>query len=386
MKLFNARYGSAFALFLALNTSAQVNMNTAPKKTSGGCTVSSFEPFDATSAPSGGTFATSINSKGEIVGTYFENGFDHGFVRGVSGRITAVNVPGEDNTFLVGINANGQIAGYSTFPRGLSFVRDEQGNFTTFREGFGLKPLSINDEGEIAGWNGQTAVPFGGASGFLRTKNGEITDINVPAATSSSGFDAGTIADSINNNGEIAGFFYNNEHNQAVPQGFIRARSGPITTFALTPTGSQFFAGNASINNKGQVAGDYHSTFNFTQGFFRDEAGQITTFNPPDAQTTVVTGINDQGYIVGYYAPNGTIIDDGLILVYRVFVRSPGGQISVFDAPGVTPPPTSPPGFGPLLGTFANSINERCEIAGHYTDADRHVHGFLAKLHCPAAP
>ena len=110
-----------------------------------------YVTFSALSLPeiAKGTFPTSINKKGEIAGYYIAAPGDtgYGFVRDPGGTITSFDWPGSDSpgahsTVVGSINDEGAITGYSYAPPSISpnpplfqnhgFVRDPEGNFTTF--------------------------------------------------------------------------------------------------------------------------------------------------------------------------------------------------------------------------------------------------------------
>jgi len=58
-----------------------------------------------------------------------------------------------------------------------------------------------------------------------------------------------------------------------------------------------------SIDQAGDIAGSYTLGLNY-HGFVRNPYGTITSFDPPEGTQTHVTGINDEGAIVGYYSYN----------------------------------------------------------------------------------
>ncbi len=60
-----------------------------------------------------GTTMTGINKNNSVVGWYLDSGeFAHGFKRFSNGSLVAINFPGAHNTFAIGINDNGVIAGF----------------------------------------------------------------------------------------------------------------------------------------------------------------------------------------------------------------------------------------------------------------------------------
>jgi hypothetical protein len=72
---------------------------------------------------------------------------------------------------------------------------------------------------------------------------------------------------------------------------------------------------------------------------------------------------NVWGTIVGYYTDEN--------VVPHAFIRSPGGSIQSFNAPGAGL------GHGLNEGTVAVSINDENEIAGQYEDSKQVYHGFV---------
>jgi probable HAF family extracellular repeat protein len=113
------------------------------------------------------------------------------------------------------------------------------------------------------------------------------------------------------------------------------------------------------VNKWGSVTGywvDIPGTF---YGFIYS-GGKVTTFSVKVAHVsgTWPTGINDSGWVVGYFQDaTGT----------HGFLRNPG--YTVLDAPGA--------GAGNGQGTQALSINNVGEIAGVYFDSDSVEHGFV---------
>jgi probable HAF family extracellular repeat protein len=109
-----------------------------------------------------------------------------------------------------------------------------------------------------------------------------------------------------------------------------------------------------TINNRGQIVGDYHDAAGVRHGFLLQN-GQYTTIDPPNSVFTFAEGINDAGVIVGlYYTPDGP--EHGF--VYK------GGHYSAIDFPG-------------SLFTQAGGINSAGLIVGDYFDSNGFDHGFI---------
>jgi hypothetical protein len=190
------------------------------------------------------TAPQSINPHGEIAGYYADraNGL-HGFVRHMDSTYAKFDVPGVNTssgkgTLPMSINSDGEVVGY--YHTGMNggihgFVRHANGSFAKFdppgsitdsathldEEGYILRPatapLSINDDGEIAGYFGDTS---GVVHGFVRHKDGTFTTFEAPGAAKSGNL--GTFAESINNGGDITGYFYAGAN--AVLHGFLLVR------------------------------------------------------------------------------------------------------------------------------------------------------------------
>src|SRR6201998_3330702 len=124
-------------------------------------------------------------------------------------------------------------------------------------------------------------------SGAL-SHSGTIATFDPPGATS-------TYANSINEEGAIAGYYYDANF---ISHGFVRDRHGTIITFVV-PDASYTYAN--SINEEGAVVGSY-SDATSQHGFLRSQRGTITTFDAPGAsQGTFAVSINEEGAIAGGY-------------------------------------------------------------------------------------
>ena len=166
--------------------------------------ITTFAPIVNGSVPTG------INERGDIVGVTspFYSGRE-GFVRDRKGLMTVFDVANSPiAAYPVGINNRGDITGYfyDSQPNATrGFLRDSKGNITVF-DGM---PAAINDADEIAG-------DFSDATGdhnFLRDNKGNVTVFNVPN-------NSGAHAVSINNRGDVAGYFL--DATTGKTRGFVR--------------------------------------------------------------------------------------------------------------------------------------------------------------------
>jgi len=123
------------------------------------------------------TFASGINNRGQIVGTYLNGGsysVQHGYLRDTNGSYTTIDMTGlawgQAGTRLNGINNAGQMIGdLSTY--GISVLRDATGAFFPISGLAQFSATSIDDNGRIAGtvfddhYHGVLAVPIASGKG-----------------------------------------------------------------------------------------------------------------------------------------------------------------------------------------------------------------------------
>src|SRR2546423_12629811 len=184
--------------------------------------------IDAPGADQGygqGTFAFALNSSGAAAGWYEDwLGKAHGFERASDGTYKTVDV-GKTLTVAYGINDKGAVAGnYADLKtnRCPGFLRTPKGKTKKFeppdaQTGCGEYIGDVNNNTSISGDYYGTD---GHIHGFLRTKNGTITEFSVPGATN-------TYSWWMNDNDAIASPYTdgNGDH------GYIRAVDGTFTTF-----------------------------------------------------------------------------------------------------------------------------------------------------------
>ena len=254
-----------------------------------------------------------INGSNTIAATDFtDDGAELGIIRTSDGTITQFEAIDGRSTLVNGINANGDVAGSVSTDQGpQGFLRKADGTITTFLVGMSSQTVAtaLNDGGDTVGyyWDANSAQ-----QGFLRKADGSVASIFSP-----NGFTVTPVA--INNKGVVAGNFGNM---QSI--GFVRGRGGKITTFSVPGARKTQVMG---LTNGGVIAGQYHDSNDFVHAFIRQADGTITTFDDPNIPRngeTFVTGINDDGIVVGYYI--GTNAAHG-------YARSPSGAFVTLDAP-----------------------------------------------------
>jgi probable HAF family extracellular repeat protein len=240
------------------------------------------------------TSVTGINSRGQIVGDYYDaNGNVHGFLLS-AGQYTTIDPPNSAATVAFGINAQGQIVGgYGDANGNVHGFLLSAGQYTQLDDpnGLGTLALGINDLGQIMG---QYYDANGNSPGFLLSGGQYMTLPDPPNALP--GF---STFSGINAGGQIVGYYYDAN---LVVHGFLLS-GGQYTQLDDPNAGTQQFVGTFAlgINDHGQIVGSYH-TGNSGGGFLLS-GGQYTSFDAPNSLpgSTGGSGINDRGQIVGGY-------------------------------------------------------------------------------------
>jgi len=188
--------------------------------------------------------ATGINKYGEIIGTYVDNntGNYSGFLIN-NGVLSSYLVPGSSNSFIYGINGNGDFVGESDL-RPPAFV-NRNGVVSHFKyPGAGTTvPNAIAADGTIVGYFAIFGHPF---QAFLRGPAGQFAPLKVPGAHAS-------VAYGVNNAAhQIVGMYDDRIHTR----GFV---------------------------------------YDYTTGVYA-----TVEYPDPNIAYTIITGVNSHGVIVGY--------------------------------------------------------------------------------------
>jgi len=225
-----------------------------------------------------------------------------------------------------------------------AFVRTPDGQVTTIDPPGTVQvatAMSVALDGTIGGYYGKSSDNL--VHGFIRDPAGNYQDVDVPGSSATSVM-------AINDAGFATGSW---DDGAGGSRGFVRRPDGSIVSFA--PPGSTL-VNPVAINNKQQIAG----TLDGSHGFLRQRNGTITTFNVAGAALTTVSGMNDAGVIVGnYQAHQGDLNSHG-------FLRATDGTIATFDVSGAgvaTAQSTLPTGInylGEIVGCYVDTSN-----AGH---------------------
>jgi hypothetical protein len=268
------------------------------------------------SVGSSGTFAASINNRGEICGGYSNTMFEpHGFVRSSDGQITKFDAKAGDLTIPKVINNKGEVVGQgelSSPGQAYGFIRSADGTITTFSApgAEGTYPVGINDRGWIAGSSYQSQGGGFGAS-FLRSPKGFFRETQ-PTRTN-------VYAAALNNSEVTTGAIQRGIGHYVA---YIHDKHGPLTKFSV---GKQ--PGPTSINDAGTIVGTaYNPDTNVGLSFVRTADGDIKRFSVPHAVSTIVYKINNKGIAVGTYRLTAQDMHG--------FIRKPDGTLTLFDVAG----------------------------------------------------
>ena len=270
-------------------------------------TITVFLAGPLATSRSQGTVAMSINDSGQVAGFYlaqdskgFPGPFD-GFVRAADHTITTFSAPGSSTSYAAGtqvysINSSGEIAGSyvdSSNDRH-GFVLTPGGVFTSFdppggghsssQQGSptgrisGTLPVTIDTSGDVAGtFTDNTAVRHG----FVRSASGTIASFDPPGVGTGISLIQGTLPFSMSPSGNAISGLYSDA--AGVYHGFVRNASGSISTFDVPgagAAGSSAFPGtNAfSVNDAGNLAGVYTDANGVAHGFlFAPTASAVAT-------------------------------------------------------------------------------------------------------------
>ncbi len=256
-----------------------------------------------------------------------------------SGKMTGLGTLGGNSGIGNGINASGQVAGYSTNSKGTyrAFLASN-GTMTDVGDlgGGSAVAYAINDVGQVVG----SAVTSDGSNHPFLYSNGQMIDLGTLG--SPKGTDWWNSAQGVNNSGQVTGTSYDAQGNFF---GFIWANGKMVKMGTLGGLWSQGYA----INNKGQVTGLAYTKNGSAHGFIANCATcplkDIGTF-AGSTSTVWGFGINDSGIVVGQSTFAGT---------YHAFVYS-GGKIKDLNK-------MIPAGSGWTL-IEANGINSSGQIVG----------------------
>ncbi len=261
-------------------------------------------------------------------------------------RFTSVDYPGATSTRLLSINQNGAAVGDYVDATGTTHgMRWANGVFTVLDPPGAVlsQARGINDAGTITGWFAEESGAF---HGYV-FENNAFTIFDVPGAAHSQAL-------GINNRGDIVGAYDVGDLSTAF--GFV-LRKGHFTLFEV-PGSAPGTTIPFGITDERQIVGTYSDGQGNSFGFLR-AAGQYRTISLPSADSTLTTGINEGGTIVGNYFPSDATGTHGFVLSR--------GKATIVEFPVL------------MSRTRVRGISEEGVIAGFYSPDGLTLHGFVAK-------
>jgi hypothetical protein len=148
----------------------------------------------------------------------------------------------------------------------------------------GTVPTGILPDGTIAGGVSDSNDVY---HAFVRAPNGNITTFDGPAPYAGTGFHQGTVAEGMNAQGAITGGVVDAN---STYHAFLRSPDGTFTVFDAPGAGTGTGDPDAllgthgwSINNKGEISGNYKDANNVWHAYLRAPNGDITTIDAPGA-------------------------------------------------------------------------------------------------------
>lgn len=299
----------------------------------------------------GYSIARAVNATGEVTGAAGNSNTNlSDAMLYADGTMTSLGTLGGTSGIGNGINASGQVAGYSTNSAGTyrAFL-SSGGTMTDIGDlgGGSATAYAINDRGVVVG----SAVTANGENHPFAYHNGRMIDLGT---LGSSNTDWWNSAQGINNSNVVTGTSYDAQGNFF---GFVWRNGQMVKMGTLGGLWSQAYA----INNKNQITGLAYTKNGSAHAFVTNCATcalkDLGTF-AGSTSTVWGFGINDSGVVVGQSTFAGT---------YHAFVYS-GGKIQ--DLNGMIPA-----GSGWVL-IEADSINAAGQIVG-MGQHNGQEHGYL---------
>ncbi len=248
-----------------------------------------------------GTQTGRINNAGEIVGRYLTASGSAGFLD-KSGTFTTITPAGATNGGALDINNSGEIVGYyavGSDPQ-IAFLYSA-GKYTAVKSPnsklTSIQFDGINDSGTIAGTIFLKGATDPGYTGFIY-KDGSFSYLKYPDATY-------TRATGISNSDQVVGGY---RDSAGKTHGFSYA-DGKFTAINV-PGATETFAYGISYTT-GEIVGAYEETSGAIYGFLLDKGVFTTSIAPSGSKSALVTGLNDNGDLAGYFKSDG--IDKGFL-------------------------------------------------------------------------
>ncbi len=215
--------------------------------------------------------------------------------------------------------------------------------------------FDLNNKGEILGFYYYDGQGFSGSNDYIYDGNAAFKTLDFSIGggyTSNMSADDGFVGISaFNDNNDMVGGF-----SRADGFGYYSFLYADGAFTKLEVSGAQYtFA--KTLNNSGQVIGNYYSGPDIKGFVYDSNTGGYSTIQYPGADRTYPSSINDKGQIVGQYRipPYGE---------FTAFIYENGTFTSLLDG-GVT------------STIYLNDINNLGQIAGYYSDLFSESYAFV---------
>jgi len=243
--------------------------------------------------------ARALNATGQVTGASGKSNSNLADIFLYSnGKMTNLGNLGGNTGIGNGINASGQIAGYSTIANGTyrAFLASN-GTLTDIGDlgGGSAVAYDINDSGQVVG----SAVTSHGANHPFLYSNGQMTDLGTLGSPDN--VDWWNSAQSVNKKGVVTGTSYDADGNFF---GFVWKKGKMSKIGTLGGAWSEAYA----VNNNGQVTGLAYTKDGSTHAFLMSPKGKLKDLGFIGDKTSISWGfaINDAGIVVGQFTVNGT--------------------------------------------------------------------------------
>jgi hypothetical protein len=267
-----------------------------------------------------------------------------------------------DSTFnqLLGINGHHVIAGYfgsgaTGHPNKGYVLKPPYGQANYVNENFpGSVQTQVTGINNLADTSGFWVSGNGTNHGFVEW-NGVFASYNDPKTPHMAGSVNQLLG--INDHGVAVGFYNDAAGNSHAYQ--VQQATGVFTAIKIPGSVSTVATG---INKAGYIVGFATDAAASTSSWLRSPTGQLITYQFPGGSGTQAFGINPQHQIVGSYL-------DGSGTMHGFVLSDPLGPTSHWKTID------DPNGIG---STVVNGINGASDLVGFYTDTAGNTHGMLA--------
>jgi len=193
-----------------------------------------------------------------------------------------------------------------------------------------------------------TAAPAKPHRAHLIWSASGVTVYDEPNAT------GGTKGNGINTRGDTVGQYVAADKQT---YGFLRLSDGSFSEIKVD--GRETFA--LGLNDSDVVVGQYLGDRNVI-AFIRMPNGKIETIDLPNSNGAVALHVNNRWTTTGDFTDASTGTAHG-------FIREKNGDLTVFDEPNAP--------VGEEVGTYASATNIHGDTAGHYSDENFVMHGYI---------